>query len=537
MNKKRNHSEGEQNQLRLTIADQTHQEGPESAHQKIAEIQDIYDSIYGIVQSKLEFYENKKGKSPSRPNTPIRNVSYEYTEDQKRHSQIDFSSSNLKSQFSNSSNNLELNISNSSDDPVFNFNGSNLDVRETPSTPPTPAVRKNRLETATNPDLLSNCSLKCSKCVPVDFTNERHEVLTEMNAELKVELDIIKKNLKQEIEKNNELNFEIANIETALEMYYNEAKYQKSTISAIYSSVKNYSSNKNENRERYTYRRIKAVSDYVETLKAKLQHQDRIIKDNFLDNPYSTDMMMKYDSVRQQLDKLSGDNQDLKNEIKKRQEEEIEIIKELNRQKFQIEEKSRETEAFYKNELAAKDDLITNLHDTHKREMKEVQDKLDREIEQMSKIKAIYDAKISNYKEELKIPKVSTTGKAITMSLEGSLLNITKKIVKNKEKHGLIKDANRNLSHQVNDFHSLELQLRNEIQNLQKELNDKKMENEDLREHLNQEKIYNENLKREFDGQRNYYNQLFEEWYSAIMIYVKQSEKVLDGFRGKEIES
>ncbi|KAK4873780.1 hypothetical protein RN001_013140 [Aquatica leii] len=378
-----------------SLGSQSSQDEPGNAHQRIPEIKDIYDSIYGIVQSKLEFYENKQGRRSSKPNTPVKSSSYDYTTSiennlQTKHLENDFSS--LSS---------EPEVKDNIDNVIVDVKLSNSPVPEMPLTPPTPAVRKNLLEMVPNPDLLSNCSSQCTKCESVNFSSDRQEILTEINANLKVKVECYKQDLKKEIEKNNELNFEIANIETALEQYYKEAKYHKSTISAIYSSMKNYSTNKSEDRERYTYRRIKAISDYVETLKIKLQHQDRIIKDNFLENPYSTDLMMKYDSVRQELERLSDDNEELKNELKKRQEEEIEIIKELNRQKFKIEEKNKEVENYYKNELASKDILIANLQDKHDREIKELLDTLDDKNDEMSNIKAVYEAKISNYQEEL----------------------------------------------------------------------------------------------------------------------------------------
>ncbi|KAF5301783.1 hypothetical protein FQA39_LY19083 [Lamprigera yunnana] len=174
-----------------------------------------------------------------------------------------------------------------------------------------------------------------------------------MNLDLKIETESLKHELKRYIERNNELNFEIANIETALEVYYKESKHQKSTISSIYSTIKNYSTNKTEDRERYTYKRIKAISDYVETLKSKLSHQDRIIKDNFLENPYSTDLMMK------------------------------------------------ELEVYYKNELSVKDAIIEDIQQQHKSEIEEMQTYLDQKNEEIQKIKHYYEAKDTNYKEEL----------------------------------------------------------------------------------------------------------------------------------------
>ncbi|KAF5293572.1 hypothetical protein FQA39_LY03057 [Lamprigera yunnana] len=274
-------------------------------------------------------------------------------------------------------------------------------MKESVSPIPVPIVRKTIRETTENPDLLNGCNIQCTKSHTVNLVNDRTEILTEMNLDLKIETESLKHELKRYIERNNELNFEIANIETALEVYYKESKHQKSTISSIYSTIKNYSTNKTEDRERYTYKRIKAISDYVETLKSKLSHQDRIIKDNFLENPYSTDLMMKYDSVKQQLDKLSGDNQDLRNDIKKKQEEEIEIIKELNRQKFKVEEKCRELEVYYKNELSVKDAIIEDIQQQHKSEIEEMQTYLDQKNEEIQKIKHYYEAKDTNYKEEL----------------------------------------------------------------------------------------------------------------------------------------
>ncbi|KAB0790160.1 hypothetical protein PPYR_15514 [Photinus pyralis] len=326
------------------------------------EIKDIYDSIYGNVQSKLEYYESRSrsnSRSSSKSSTPT-----------------------------------------SDNRPIFHYSKSHQEeLKKNEVTPPTTPLRQLSSESAPTLDLLKDCSMPCSKCEKTKFVKDRTEILSEINTNFKLELANVKKHLKTEIEKNNALNFEIANIEHALETYYEEAKYQKNTISVLYTSLKNFTRHEGT----YTYKRIKAISDYVETLKAKLQHQDRIIRDNFVENPYTTDMMMKYESLVQQIDVLSIENQELKNDIRRKADEEVEIIKELNRQKFKVEERCKELESFHKREMLGKDAFIAALREEHEAKDGEVETALERKVEEMAAMKKTYEAKIANYKDEIAI--------------------------------------------------------------------------------------------------------------------------------------
>lgn len=325
------------------------------------EIKDIYDSIYGNVQSKLEYYESRSrsnSRSSSKASSPI-----------------------------------------SDNKPIFHCTKNYQEgIKKDEITPPTTPLRQ-LSESAPTLDLLKDCGIPCLQCEKTKFVKDRTVILSEINTNFKLELANVKKHLKTEIEKNNALNFEIANMEHALETYYEEAKYQKNTISVLYTSLKNFSKYEGT----YTYKRIKAISDYVETLKAKLQHQDRIIRDNFVENPYTTDMVMKYESLLQQIDVLSIENQELKSDIRRKAEEEIEIIKELNRQKFKVEEKCKEIESFYKKEMLEKDAIIAALREEHEAKDNEMESALERKVEEMVSMTKTYEAKIANYKDEIAI--------------------------------------------------------------------------------------------------------------------------------------
>lgn len=257
-----------------------------------------------------------------------------------------------------------------------------------PPKPPTPPLTL----------ALNYSNTKCSKCTKIEYINDRSEVLSEINLNLKLEIESLKRDFRQELNKNSELNFEIANIETALENYYSESKTQKSTLSTLYASVKNQSQQKN-----YTYIRIKAISDYVEIIKAKLQHQDRIIKKNFTENPYYTDFLMKTESLKKQLDDLSIENQQLKDQLRHKALEELDIIKELNRQKFQIEHKAKQLETQFLKELKHKDLAQQNLEEDHQKQIQNFQKQLEKKDEELLKLRQLSEARVNNYKQELLI--------------------------------------------------------------------------------------------------------------------------------------
>ncbi|KAK5641855.1 hypothetical protein RI129_010402 [Pyrocoelia pectoralis] len=364
--------EGERRKFHLELPGSFSQKSDHGSQENVIplEIKDIYDNMYGNVQSKLEFYESRSSsRSSSKSSTPTKSVS------------MDFIVPIIN----------RMDVSN----PTSPVSKSYLEEMRRVDHPTTPT----RHLSESTLDLLKDCSLQCPKCEKTKFVKDRSEILTEINANIKHELESIKKELKKEVEKNNVLNFEIANIEQALETYYEEAKYQKSTISTLYSSLKNFSKHEGS----YTYKRIKAISDYIEILKAKLQHQDKIIRNNFIENPYTTDMMMKYESLMQQIDVLSIENQELKNDIRRRGEEEVEIIKELNRQKFKVEEKCRELEKFYKKEVSGKEDLISEIREEQTKKDAKVEATLEQKTEEMLAMKQMYEARISNFRDEIGI--------------------------------------------------------------------------------------------------------------------------------------
>ncbi|KAF2898088.1 hypothetical protein ILUMI_08088 [Ignelater luminosus] len=405
------------------------QNSSDSDDEKIPEIKDIYDHIYGNVKSKRVFYESQK----SIPANDIKNqkdvlLTTESTTDK----------SNTQDSLTNSTNSekpvspfvkIDLQQSDekslgeileppasptcsmSEDDSILLSNTKiqldQISETETETSSPSSLPVSSPILTKTPPsnlDLLKGCELTCSKCQKVDFINDRSEVLNEINANLKLELEGIKKELKQEMVKNNELNFEIANIESVLETYYKAAKNQKSTLASIYSTMKNYvSENKNDFQESYTYKRIRMIGNYMESLKNKLEHQDKVIKNNFIENPYYTDLMIKHEAILKQLDDLSKENEELNECIKKKASEELETIKELNRQKFLIENKCKEMENYYKSEIAAKEVAIKNVEDWYTKELKDFQTVMDRKDEEIKKIEKTTAARINNYKQELVI--------------------------------------------------------------------------------------------------------------------------------------
>lgn len=400
----------------------------DSDDEKVPEIKDIYDHIYGNVKSKLVFYENQKS-IPTNDQKHSKNVLS--TADNKTDTQDIFNSEKPASTFvtidlqqteeknQQSAEKLEPPTSPtySEDDSILFSNtkmqfdqiseietetssSSSLRPVSSPILTKIPPSEAKPL----NPDLLNGCELTCSKCQKADYANDRSEVLNEINANLKLELESVKNNLKEEMVKNNELNFEIANIESVLETYYKEAKNQKSTLASIYSTMKNYvSENKNDFQESYTYKRIKMIANYMESLKNKLEHQDKIIKNNFIENPYYADLIFKHEAILKQLDDLSKENEDLKECIKNKASEELETIKELNRQKFQLENKCKDMEKYFKNELAAKEATIKNVEDEYKKELGDFQAVLDQKDDEIKKIERTTAARISNYKQELVI--------------------------------------------------------------------------------------------------------------------------------------
>ncbi|KAF5301782.1 hypothetical protein FQA39_LY19082 [Lamprigera yunnana] len=124
-------------------------QGSENMAQHLPEIKDIYDSIYGIVQSKLEFYENKKQQRGSRPSTPVRTISFDY--------------SNLENNYRKISKNEDAPVAGSLDSSLksrgkelfINVDLPTPKMKESVSPIPVPIVRKTIRETTENPDLLN----------------------------------------------------------------------------------------------------------------------------------------------------------------------------------------------------------------------------------------------------------------------------------------------------------------------------------------------------------------------------------------------